>query len=412
MRSLISLLLAALLTATLSAVDIETVFRDLSDPVEVVFVMDTSGSMGSAIYGVRDNIIDFASALEDSGYGYRFGATTLGDGTNSWDFDAVAPGYNMTPDVSEFQAQVAITGAAGGEDTPETQIDGLYDAATLYDWAPGTLHVMIMFTNSDFHYPGDGTGFSDVHNEDLITLLITEGFLVYTSFGPVYIGSTGFPNSDSVYQLIADTTGGCSFDLSTRSYTSSWETIFNTVRDDVMRYYSLSTHITGLSGLTLEEIELEMLPEFTSFGPRIVDLSGPEYDGVDEIDIAWTMQLTGTPTEDSPYIVTLRTASGNYYDADLLNYQVPVGVAESESETPVALSISAYPSPFNSAVTISVPRADNIEIFDQTGRFVAQMKLEDDKTTWRPSDNITSGVYLVRATVGDETNTRRIVYLK
>jgi len=121
-------------SSVLFAIDFETIFRDLDDPVEVVFVMDTSGSMGGEIAGVRDNVIGFAEALEDSGYAYRFGATTFGDGTNTWDFDTISPGFNMTPDVDTFRAQVAVTGATGGADIEETQIDGIYDAATLYDW--------------------------------------------------------------------------------------------------------------------------------------------------------------------------------------------------------------------------------------------------------------------------------------
>jgi len=281
------------LSGGLLAIDFETVFRDLDDPVEVVFVIDTSGSMGWAISGVSDNVIAFAGALADSGYGYRFGTTTLADATNTWDFDTISPGFNMTSDVVDFQTQVAATGASGGGDTPETQIDGIYDAATFYDWAPGTLHVMIMFTNSDFHFPSDGFPYSDVTYSDLITLLIARGFLVYTSY-PSSLPGMWVPEADSIYNLIADTTGGCSFILGSKSSTS-WETIFDYVRGDIMTYYCLSTRITGLTGYNLDEIELGLLPEMTSFGPRTIDLSGSEYAGVDEIYIGWTLYLTGTP---------------------------------------------------------------------------------------------------------------------
>ena len=426
-------------SSAMFAIDFETIFRDLDDPVEVVFVMDTTGSMGSYIAGVRDNVTGFAEALADSGYGYRFGATTFGDGTNTWDFDPIAPGFNMTPDVDTFRAQVAITGATGGGDTPETQIDGIYDAATLYDWTPGTLHVMIMFTNSDFHFPGDGFPYSDVTYSDLITLLITRGFLVYTSY-PASMTGWSVPDADSIYDLIADTTGGCSFDLGSRS-PASWETIFDYVRGDIMTYYSLSTKITGLIGHNIEEIELGLLPEMTTFGPRIIDLSGPEYIGVDEIYVAWTMHLTGTPMTGSPYVITLRTDTDDFPDAGVLNYKTSMGINDGIA-TPEDLAISAYPNPFNSAVSISVGAIHElplqIEIYDIAGRRVANLgqnrSLSGAETTfadnslrlrsgsdlreyiWQPDATIGSGVYLVRATSPQHTAsavcTKRIVYIK
>jgi len=391
-------------SSAMFAIDFETVLRDLDDPVDVVFVMDTSGSMGATIAGVRDNVTGFASALADSGYGYRFGATTFGDGTNTWDFDTVASGFNMTPDVAIFQAQVAATGVYGGGDTPETQIDGIYDAATLYDWAPGTLGVIIMFTDAGFHYPGDGSGYSDVTHDDLITLLVKSGFLVYTSY--IYTGG-GYPNSDSIYDLIADTTGGCSFVLGSRS-PASWEAVFDYVRGDIMTSYSLSTKITGLAGYNLDEIELGLLPEFTTFGPRIIDLSGPEYVGVDEIYIAWTMNLTGLPTEASPYVITLRTDTDDFPDIGVLNYKTSLGISDGIA-TPKDFMISAYPNPFNSAVSISAPEVAEIEVFDINGRPVAEFP---GACQWQPTASVGSGVYLVRATIGDESVTKRIVYLK
>ena len=408
-KSAMIVVLISLTSVAMFAIDFETIFRDLTDPVEVVFVMDTSGSMGHEIAGVRDNVIGFAEELADSGYSYRFGATTFGDGNNTWDFDPLTPGFNMTDDVVTFRDQVALTGSSGGGDTPETQIDAMYEAATFYDWTPGLLHVLIMFTNSDFHYPGDGFGYSTVSSEDLITHLVTEGFLAYTSF-PTSFHSPLVPDADEIYQLIADTTGGCSFPLGSRAPVS-WDAIFDRILSDAMRYYSISTTITGLSGHVLEEIELDYLNEFTTFGPRTIDLSGPEYMGVDEIYIAWTMQLTGPSTSGTPYVITLRTDLGEFIDYDIVYYQVPVRVHEN-STTPDVFALTAYPNPFNSAVAISAPASAVIEIFDLNGRSVA--KLPGGEQIWTPEPTEGSGVYLVRAVSPDGTcsDTKRAVYLK
>ena len=107
---------------------------------------------------------------------------------------------------------------------------------------------------------------------------------------------------------------------------------------------------------------------------------------------------------------------------------------------PHDFGISAYPNPFNSAVTIFVETLHatslQIEIFDIVGRYVAQLpspsvplpageggnsfslweKVSEGRMraefTWQPEKSVGSGVYLVRAKIGDESVTKRVVLIK
>ena len=106
---------------------------------------------------------------------------------------------------------------------------------------------------------------------------------------------------------------------------------------------------------------------------------------------------------------------------------------------PNSFSLSAHPNPFNSAVRISVGeglRPSRIEIFDIAGRMVANLpslsvplpggegsgsfslweKVAEGRMRaeflWSPDENIGSGIYLIRAKIGDGEITKRIVYLK
>lgn len=116
----------------------------------------------------------------------------------------------------------------------------------------------------------------------------------------------------------------------------------------------------------------------------------------------------------------------------------PENVRDELQVSPLHVSLSASPNPFNSAVRISLDGGSEsaktlstIEIFDVNGRIVAEItpptpldRGEQGKSpllkgdlgglfVWRPAPSITSGVYLVRATSGDgESVTKRIVYLK
>ncbi|MCD6595360.1 T9SS type A sorting domain-containing protein [bacterium] len=95
---------------------------------------------------------------------------------------------------------------------------------------------------------------------------------------------------------------------------------------------------------------------------------------------------------------------------------------------------SAFPNPFNSSCAITAPagagnlsRLVGIEIYDLRGNVVVAvgvrvsfMKPHDEKGfdesnpyIWTPDQTSASGLYLVRATMGNGgTITKRIVYLK
>jgi len=88
------------------------------------------------------------------------------------------------------------------------------------------------------------------------------------------------------------------------------------------------------------------------------------------------------------------------------------------------------------SVAITAAAGAEIEIYDIRGNVVAIPSLSvslprerDDQSvdgspsplgegfrmrgfTWQPDKSIASGIYLIRATMGDETRTKRVVYLK
>jgi hypothetical protein len=104
---------------------------------------------------------------------------------------------------------------------------------------------------------------------------------------------------------------------------------------------------------------------------------------------------------------------------------------------PVNITLSVFPNPFNSSVRISFdchsreggnPAGGGvkIEIYDIAGKRVftefvgAGLKPARAggsetlpyETVWRPAPSVPSGVYLVRAKIGDNEITRKAVYLK
>jgi len=105
-------------------------------------------------------------------------------------------------------------------------------------------------------------------------------------------------------------------------------------------------------------------------------------------------------------------------------------VREHPREMPQTISITAYPNPFNSAVTISVGAIHElplqIEIFDINGRIVYEMPVGEglvpsrvsgdhkgrhhETAIWRPDGSIGSGVFLAR--IRGTNTAKKIIYMK
>ncbi|GEM_PF-532409 len=116
---------------------------------------------------------------------------------------------------------------------------------------------------------------------------------------------------------------------------------------------------------------------------------------------------------------------------------------EKRGDLPDEPELVAYPNPFNSAVTIELrgvgatvrsPGQIAAEIFDISGRLVGNLPLSRTKSgnmtggylenrnpdlvrdptpvIWQPNKSIPSGIYLVRAKIGEKSIVRRVLYTK
>jgi len=100
-----------------------------------------------------------------------------------------------------------------------------------------------------------------------------------------------------------------------------------------------------------------------------------------------------------------------------LEWDELLNIPEIAYRKPSTPTISAFPNPFNSSVTITLDcgstspeRLSSTEIYDLSGRMIA--KIEGGEQIWSPEPSISSGVFLVRARIGEHSLTKRVVYLK
>jgi Mg-chelatase subunit ChlD len=122
-----------------------TLQKDTSGGVnalDLIFVLDVTGSMGGTIDGVKNNIIEFADSLKKRGVDYRLGMVTF--------LDEIENVYDFTNDVNAFKQLVSLQNAHGGGDAPENSLEALY-RATQYPFRNEANRVVIWITDITYH---------------------------------------------------------------------------------------------------------------------------------------------------------------------------------------------------------------------------------------------------------------------
>ncbi len=117
-------------------------------------------------------------------------------------------------------------------------------------------------------------------------------------------------------------------------------------------------------------------------------------------------------TYSSDYDVHGNRGGSDYWVVKLAAYELDVSERENVPQTP---RIQCFPSPFNSSISIDLPKnAYQVKIVDISGRVVFESDAleERNQISWRPHGHIESGIYIVNAISDVETMTQRIVYLK
>ena len=120
--------------------------------VDIVFVVDTTGSMGSHIANVKNNLTAFVDDLKNAGITPNFALVKYEDIT--WDgLDSTQTTKNGTSnwfsDTEKFKQAISDLRLGDGGDLPETAIDGLEMARQL-DMRSSAQKFVILVTDADY----------------------------------------------------------------------------------------------------------------------------------------------------------------------------------------------------------------------------------------------------------------------
>lgn len=164
---------------------------------DIVFVVDTTGSMSGAISGVKNNVNTFAERLVndyniDANFSLiEFRDITV-DGLNSTKQHKNLSS-NWFTNVTAFNNEVNTLYASGGGDTPETPIDGLEMARRL-DWREDATKFVVLITDADYK-TNNNYGISGM--DEMVNSFANDGIIV-----------SAITYNDSVYSSLTNGTGG------------------------------------------------------------------------------------------------------------------------------------------------------------------------------------------------------------
>lgn len=116
-------------------------------PVDVVFALDTTGSMGSMIAGAKEQIWGIAGELRRHSGSVRFGLVAYRDTSD----DYVTRVHALRGRLLEVEDDLRAFQAAGGGDTPEAVDEALAAALHGFEWRPAARKMILLVGDAPPH---------------------------------------------------------------------------------------------------------------------------------------------------------------------------------------------------------------------------------------------------------------------
>lgn len=183
-----------------------TGFAGIGDvrPADIVFVFDTTGSMGEEIEGVIQTCVNFAEDLERNGRDYRLGLVTFGDEVRG----IYRTDDSLTADVQEFKGWLSDLAADGGDADPENPY-GAIKQATQMKFRAKSQVIFILITDAPPHHTGDEAEPTSNFDDPDLTYERSLALLASPRSVTVYPVAIDYPE----YIQLATETGGQFYDI-------------------------------------------------------------------------------------------------------------------------------------------------------------------------------------------------------
>ena len=219
----------------------------MAKAMDIVFLVDNTGSMSGYIESVKNTITEFAGTLNNSGIDYQLGLVEFGDIN-----DSSIKRYSFTTNIDDFVSNVnniSLT-SGGAESGLEALVAPDNGALSMEGFRDNADKRFILVTDNSFHNFGeDGDG-------DSTTYLVTSDVQNQLTTNNVTLDVVGTPQySQEEYEPLAEATGGHFYDISQLN-SGLLTNLANEIIDDVnMVTVDLQTVADGETGVFVIKTE-------------------------------------------------------------------------------------------------------------------------------------------------------------
>ncbi len=130
-----------------------TITQQATSPIDIFFLVDTTGSMGGTIGAVTSGFSSIVSSLSGIASNVAFG---VGQYKDVFDAFAYSESLDLTTNTAAVQTALGGLSAGGGVDYPEANLQGLNGAATGTSWRPDSQRFVVWVGDAPGHDPSGG----------------------------------------------------------------------------------------------------------------------------------------------------------------------------------------------------------------------------------------------------------------
>lgn len=229
---------------------------ETTNKIDVMVIMDTTGSMSQEIDGLKASLVNFINYLDESGFDIQVGILPYDDYAPANDLTLSKPWQDLTDDFTTAQSFVNELYAAGGGDGPENAYAGILYAWNNASWRPRAQRILILLTDAVSHYEGDGSSYELYSKSDVLEKI--EGYATL-----YMVASTGY------YYYETDT-----------DFTSPFDPRELAVRTGGFVIYQSGGEEVDLSSIGIgEAIKSTFIIEFQSDSPSLTHEIDVYYEG-------------------------------------------------------------------------------------------------------------------------------------
>ncbi len=198
-------------------ISVKKISADKRIPIDFVFVLDVTATMGDYINAVRANVDKFAKNLLAKGIDFRLGLVTYSD--------SVEVVRQPTSDVQEFLWWLSSAQAKGGKDEKENALEAL-NAAMKLKFRPAASKMALLITDAPYHQKGeDGDGTTTFTTQSIIDSAKAREMKIVPITKSVF----------KQYEKIADATRAATFDI-----TKPFGTILDNYSSTLANMYAIT----------------------------------------------------------------------------------------------------------------------------------------------------------------------------